>query len=127
MIRREASELPAHDGPAGIGKLPSFRLILVPEVLAGCARERAEARQGSTLERSFGGADACHRAAMIEHHGRRVNANSRSLRVGSSTSSRTGPRTISIDVLPNGGRRTNLQIAVDDLNAGGRTRRRDRS
>ena len=31
------------------------------EVLAGCARERAEARQGSTLERSFGGADACHR------------------------------------------------------------------
>ncbi len=31
------------------------------EVVAGCARERAEARQGSTLERSFGGADACHR------------------------------------------------------------------
>jgi uncharacterized protein (DUF1697 family) len=31
------------------------------EVLAGYARERAEARQGSTLERSFGGVDACHR------------------------------------------------------------------
>jgi hypothetical protein len=29
--------------------------------LAGCARERAEARQGSTLERAFGGAYACHR------------------------------------------------------------------
>ena len=57
----EASELPAHDGPAGIGKLPSSRLILMIEVLAGCAHERAEARQGSTLERSFGGADACHR------------------------------------------------------------------
>jgi hypothetical protein len=60
-FRREASELPAHDGPAGIGKLPSSRLILMTEVLAGCARERAEARQGSTLERSFGGEDACHR------------------------------------------------------------------
>ncbi len=59
--RRKASELPAHDGPAGIGKFPSSRLILLIEVVAGCARERAEARQGSTLERSFGGADACHR------------------------------------------------------------------
>ena len=58
--RRGASELPAHDGPAGMGKLPSSRLVLMIGVLAGCARERAEARQGSTLERSFGDADACH-------------------------------------------------------------------
>src|SRR5688572_12427159 len=60
-IRREASELPALDGPADVGKLPSSRLGLVIEALAGCARERADARQGPTLERSFGGADACHR------------------------------------------------------------------
>lgn len=60
-VRRKASELPAHDGPAGIGKLPSSRLRLMIEVLAGCARQRAEARQGSALEHSFGGEDACHR------------------------------------------------------------------
>ena len=55
------SELPAHDGTAGIGKLPSSRLILMIEGLAGCARERADARQGPTLERSCGDVDACHR------------------------------------------------------------------
>ena len=66
-VRRKASELPAHDGPAGIGKLPSSRLRLMIEVSAGCARKRAEARQGSTLEPSFGGEHACHRTS--DHHG----------------------------------------------------------
>ncbi len=61
--RRKSSELPAHDGPAGIGKLPSSRLILMVEVRAGFARKRAEARQGSALERSFDDTDACHRTS----------------------------------------------------------------
>ena len=61
QTRQGASELPAHDGAAGIGRLPSSRLILLIEVVAGCARERADARQGSTLEHWFGGVDACHR------------------------------------------------------------------
>ena len=55
--------LPAHDGPAGIGRAPSSRLDLMIEIRAGQARERAEARQGLTLERWFGGEGACHRKA----------------------------------------------------------------
>jgi hypothetical protein len=35
------------------------------EAAAGLARVSAEARQGLTLEHSFGGEDACHRATMI--------------------------------------------------------------
>ena len=67
-VRRGRSVgLPTHDGPAGIGKLPSSRRRLMIEVFAGCARKRAEARQGSTLERSFGGEHACHRTS--DHHG----------------------------------------------------------
>src|SRR5438270_12883250 len=38
--------LPAHDGPAGIGRFPSSRLCLMIEGSAGLARVRAEARQG---------------------------------------------------------------------------------
>src|SRR5918999_4963904 len=55
-----ASALPAHDGPAGIGRLPSSRLTLEVGVVAGRARERADARQGVALRRSFGDACACH-------------------------------------------------------------------
>jgi hypothetical protein len=61
MDQTEWRELPAHDGPAGIGKLPSFRLVLMIEILAGQTRKRAEARQGLALERSFGRSYACHR------------------------------------------------------------------
>ena len=56
-LRRKASELPAHDGLDRIGKLPSFRLILVPEISNRHARGRAEL-QGSTLEQFLGGDDA---------------------------------------------------------------------
>ena len=58
----ECCALPAHDGPAGIGRFPSSRLRLMTEVHAGLARVRAEARQGLALERRLGGEDACHRS-----------------------------------------------------------------
>lgn len=53
--------LPAHDGPAGIGSIPSTRLRLMIEGSAGLARIRAEAPQGLVLEHWFGGEDRCHR------------------------------------------------------------------
>ena len=60
-IGEKCCVLPAHDRPAGIGRVPSSRLHLMIEICAGRARGRAEARQGLTLDRSFGGEDACHR------------------------------------------------------------------
>ena len=58
----ERCALPAHDGPAGIGRFPSSRLRLMIETHGGLARIRAEARQGLPLEQRLGGEDACHRS-----------------------------------------------------------------
>jgi hypothetical protein len=42
----ECCDLPAHDGTAGIGRVPSFRCRLIIEASTGLTRNRAEARQG---------------------------------------------------------------------------------
>ena len=60
-IGEKCCALPAHDEPAGIGRISSSRLRPMLEVDAGQARGRAEARQGLALERSFGDEHACHR------------------------------------------------------------------
>jgi len=56
-VQTESVGLPAHDGLGRIGKLPSFRLILLMEASSRHARGRAEL-QGSTLEQFRGGEDA---------------------------------------------------------------------
>jgi hypothetical protein len=61
--------LPALDGFARQGEVPSPRLLLVIE-RAGSARRRAEARQGKPQEHQFGGAVACHRVVDFAPHRR---------------------------------------------------------
>ena len=62
VTQTEIVELPAPAGPAGFGRFPTPRPLLLIERLAGQTRIDAKAQRGCTSERLRGGEVACHRS-----------------------------------------------------------------